>query len=168
VSEPKKKRRWVRIAIEVGIVLAIIVAFRAYQTRDAPDGPAPELSGRAVSGDLLSLGARPGEPVLVHFWASWCGVCQAEEGTIDALADDHRVITIASSSGTSEDVSAYMRAEDVDFPAIPDPQSAIAERWGVRAFPTTFIVGPDGTIRSVEVGYTTSLGLRARLWLASL
>lgn len=162
----KPKKRWHRIAIELGIILAIFLAFRAYQGRDAPDGPAPELSGTAVSGDPLALSASPGEPVLVHFWATWCGVCRAEEGTIDSIAGSHRVITIASQSGGPDEVRAYMRQQGVSFPAIVDTSGELAQRWGVHAFPTSFVVGPDGTIRNVEIGYTTWLGLRARLWLA--
>lgn len=146
--------------------VVIILAFRAWQTRDAPDGPAPELSGRSVDGAELALARPPGEPVLVHFWATWCGVCRAEQGTIDALAADHRVITVASQSGGADQVGGYLRDEGLAFPVVLDPRGELAQRWGVRAFPTSFVIAPDGTVRSVEVGYTTSLGLRARLWLA--
>ncbi len=167
MSEPSKpKRNWKRIAVEIGIVVAIFVAFRAYQTRNAPDGRAPELSGTELAGTPLALAARPGEPVLVHFWATWCGVCRVEEGTIDSLAEDHRVITVAAQSGSQDEVRTYMRGAGLDFPTIVDSNGELARRWGVQAFPTSFVVASDGTIRNVEVGYTTSLGLRVRLWLA--
>lgn len=167
VSEPKGRRRaWSRIAVEIAVVVLVALAIRAWQTRDAVDGPAPQLAGTSADGGSLVLGSPPGEPVVVHFWATWCGVCRAEEGTIDALAKDHRVLTVASQSGSAADVKRYLDQRGVSFPTIVDPAGALAQRWGVRAFPTTFVVGPDGTIRNVEVGYTTSLGLRARLWLA--
>ncbi|HJL19737.1 MAG TPA: redoxin family protein [Sandaracinaceae bacterium LLY-WYZ-13_1] len=164
---PKKKRRWRRLAIEIGVVLAVVLAFRAWQQRDAASGPAPALSGVAPDGASLALGEAPGEPVLVHFWATWCGVCRAEQGTIDGLAEDgHRVLSVASRSGRPADVAAYVDEHDLDFPVILDPDGRLARRWGVHAFPTSFVIGPDGTIRSTEVGYTTSAGFRARLWLA--
>lgn len=162
----KKKRSWRRLAIEIAIVLAIFLAFRAWQTRDAPDGPAPALSGTSVEGTPLALARTPSRPVVVHFWATWCGVCRAEQGTIDALADDYEVITVAAQSGEAAEVAAYFQREGVEFPTIVDPRGALAQQWGVHAFPTTFVIGTDGTIRNVEVGYTTSLGLRARMWLA--
>ena len=45
-----------------------------------------------------------------------------------------------------------------------DPDGAIAQRFGVHAFPTTFYVGSDGAIRTAEVGYTTQIGMRLRAW----
>lgn len=164
----KKKRSWGRLAIEIGVVVAIFFAVRAWQTRDAPRGPAPELVGPTVEGTPMALARAPGEPVLVHFWATWCGVCQAEQGTIDGLAEDHHVVTVAAQSGGPADVAAYLQREGVHFPVIVDPNGELAHRWGVHAFPTSFVIAPDGTIRHVEVGYTTSFGLRARLWLASV
>ncbi|MBC7173859.1 MAG: protein disulfide oxidoreductase [Polyangiaceae bacterium] len=119
-----------------------------------------------ADGALIELARAPGEPVLVHFWATWCGVCRAEEGTIDALADDHRVITIATQSGGAAEVGRYLSERGLDFPTVVDPHGEIARRWGVSAFPTSFVIDADGAIRNIEVGYTTSLGLRARLALA--
>ena len=80
----------------------------------------------------------------MHFWATWCGVCRAEQGTIDALAGDHHVVTVASQSGGAPEVRAYLEREGVDFPVLVDPGGALAARWGVHAFPTTFVVAPDG------------------------
>ena len=148
------------------MVLAVFFGIRAWQTRDAAEGPAPTLAGAGIDGAELALATD--RPTLVHFWATWCGVCRAEQGTIDALAGDHHVVTVASQSGSAAEVAAYLEREGVSFPVIVDAGGALAQRWGVRAFPTTFVVAADGTIADVEVGYTPSLGLRARLWLAAL
>jgi len=166
-KKKKKKRSWKRMAIEVAVVALVFFGIRAWQQRDAPTGPAPALSAYDLSGAPVELGASD-EPVVVHFWATWCGVCEAENGTIDALADDHRVITIAAQSGPPSQVAAYLEERGLDFPVVNDPGSEITHRWGVHAFPTTFVVDGDGQIRSTEVGYTTGWGLRARLWLARL
>jgi len=166
-APPTKKRRYLRYAAEIGLVLAIYAGFRVYQLRDAPTGPAPALSATGIDGAALSI-LPTEEPVLVHFWATWCGVCEAEEDNIHSVADGHRVITVASQSGTPGAVSAYLADHELAFPVVNDPRGSIAQAWGVRAFPTSFIVDPDGQIRHVEVGYTSTLGLRARLWLAGL
>jgi len=55
----------------------------------------------------------------------------------------------------------------VSFPVVNDADNQISARWGVQAVPASFIVDTDGKIRYVEIGYTTGIGLRLRLWLAS-
>lgn len=150
------------------IVGAVFFALRAYQQRDLPDGQAPSLTGIGIDGQALSLQDYRGAPVLVHFWATWCGVCKAEAPNISVVAADLPVLSIASHSGSRADVSAYMREHDLSWTTLWDPRSRAARRFGVNAYPTTFVLDGEGRIRHVEVGYTTTLGLRARMWLAGL
>ena len=106
--------------------------------------------------------------MLVHFWATWCPVCRAEQDTIEALAKDHPTVTVAMQSGAAAVVAEHLNKEALSFPVLNDPDGAISAEWGVRAVPTSFVVDGAGQIRFVEVGYTTGLGLRLRLWLARL
>jgi peroxiredoxin len=71
-------------------------------------------------------------------------------------------------SGKAEEVARYMREQGITFSALNDQDGRISAAWGVHAVPASFIITPDGQIRFVEVGYTTSLGLRLRLWLAGM
>lgn len=163
--QPKKRRWW----LDAAAVAVVLLGVRACQGRTLAAGPAPHLQGVTLQGDSVSLGGVGGdEPVMVHFWATWCGVCRASEGNVQSLSRDHRVITVATRSGSSGDVSRYMAQHGVDFDVLQDPSGQLAQRFGVRAFPTSFFIDPDGTIRSAEVGYTTELGMRLRLWLAAL
>lgn len=163
-----RRRRAARLLVELAIIGAIFFGIRAWQTRSAISGPAPELMGQALDGSSLSLADARGEPVLVHFWATWCGVCQLEEGNVQAIARNHRTITVAASSGDAGNVRDYLQRRGLDFPVLVDEEGDLASRWGVRAFPTSFVIDPDGEIRFVEVGYTTRPGLALRLWLARL
>lgn len=124
---------------------------------------------RTLQEETRELGVPTERPVLLHFWASWCGVCKAMHSQIGDLANAQDVVTIASQSGSADEVRAFL--EDKGWRAVQtvvDPDGRLARRFGVTAFPTTFVLAPNGEIRFAEVGYTTGLGLQARLWWASL
>lgn len=167
----KPRPRWRRWLVEFAVLLLIIFGVRWWQHQGLPTGAAPELRVAAITGESLELSTEA--PTLVHFWATWCGVCEAMDGNVVSVAEDHRVITIATQSGTASAVRDWMQDKELfadgqaAFPTVADPRAALAQQWGVESFPTSFIVNPDGQIESVEVGYTTTLGLKARLWLAN-
>ena len=150
------------------MVLALILGIRAWQQSGIASGPAPVLAGVLLDGKSVALDSFAGQPVLVHFWATWCPICRAEQGSIDALARDTPIITVAMQSGDRDAVVQHMRKEALSFPVLNDPDGVMAAQWGVRAVPASFIVDGAGQIRYVEVGYTTGVGLRLRLWLAGL
>jgi len=166
--ELARSRKWINRGLNVLILVVIVAGVRIWQQRDIVKGVAPLLSGTLLDGKYFKLPAKPDQPVLVHFWATWCPICRAELGTLDSMAQSNpNVISIAMQSGNSVVVQKYMKDQDVSFPVINDSDSQISSKWGVRGVPASFIIDTDGNIRFVEIGYTTSLGLRMRLWLAS-
>lgn len=163
---PPRTRRWRRWAIEISLVLLAVIAIQWWQARDAIVGAAPELQGRLLDGEPFSLQAQRGKPVLVHFWATWCPICRLGEDSIDSLAQDHAVVTIATTSGDAAEVRAYLTEKGLGFPVLLDEDGDIGRAWGVRGVPASFIVDGEGQITHATVGYSTGLGLRLRLWLA--
>lgn len=160
---------WRRRAIELLLFVVLIAGIRAWQQRDMPSGMAPPLSGMRLDGSAYALPARPAQPVLVHFWATWCAICRVDQDSIAAVARDHpNTITVAMQSGSTQEVRKHLEKEGLHFPVINDADGRISAAWGVHAVPASFVIGPDGRIRFVEVGYTTGPGLRLRLWLAGM
>jgi peroxiredoxin len=163
-----RQNKAAQIAFQILIVVVAVLAIRAYQTRNTARGEAPALAARTIEDEAVDLAALRGEPVIVHFFATWCGVCKAEEHNIKAVAEDHPMIAIATQSGGVPAVAQYADENGLAMPLLIDPQGQLADEWGVGSFPTTFVIDPDGRIASVEVGYTTELGLRGRLAWAGL
>lgn len=159
--------RWRKRAIEALVILAVILGAQYWQTRGLPVGPAPALAGSLLDGRPASLDdalkAASGKPVLVAFWATWCPVCKAEDGNIEAISHDRPVLSVAMQS---EQVAQHMKERGLTFPAINDPDGLIASTWKVNGVPAHFVVDGAGEVRFRVVGYTTEWGLRARLFWA--
>lgn len=161
--------KWRGYAVNVLVLVIVVAGIRWWQHRDMNSGAAPALQGLTLAGQPYTLAARPGKPVLVHFWATWCPICRAEQGSIAAIAHDYpNVITVAMQSGTPQEVSRHMHEQGIDFPVVNDQDGMLSGAWGVHAVPVSFIIAPDGQVRFIEVGYTTGIGLRLRLWLAGI
>jgi len=161
-------RRWLRWLAEGLIFLAVFTAVSYYQSRDLIEGEVPPLVGTAIDGEQMDIRRWRGEPVLVHFWATWCPVCAMEQGSIDALARDYPVLTVAMQSGDARTITRYLEEEGVNYPVLPDPEGNLARRYGVAAVPATFVLNGAGEVRFATVGYTTEWGMRLRLWWAGL
>lgn len=151
----------------VGRFRFVIFGVRFYQQLDMPKGIAPPVSGVTLGGNKVSIDSST-KPVLLHFWATWCGICKWEQGTIASLSKDYAVISVAIQSGDDDEVKSYIKKNGLVIPVINDRFGQIAMDYGVRGVPSSFVIDKDGAIRAVEVGYTSEIGLRLRLWWASL
>jgi thiol-disulfide isomerase/thioredoxin len=173
LRDPKRIRRWI---VEVLILIAIVGGITLWQNRDLPAGPAPALAGFRTDGSAVKVGpggtaiagsaANMNTASLVVFWASWCGVCKAEAGNIEAVAERWPVISVAMQSGDHAEVAKYLADKGLKVPAIADDDGDITGPWRVRGVPAHFVLDPAGNIRFRVVGYATEWGLRLRLWWA--
>jgi peroxiredoxin len=158
------KKRWVRWVLEGTVLVGLILALQHCRTRDMVSGLAPEINGRLLDGTPVSLAEFKGQPLLLQFWSTWCPVCSLEQGSIDSIDQDYAVLSIAMDDSSADEIQRWMAKEGVFYRVIHDPAGNISNRYGVRAVPTSMIIDAAGEIRFVEVGYTTELGLRLRLW----
>jgi thiol-disulfide isomerase/thioredoxin len=162
------KQRLLSWGVQLLMVLLLLLALEAFLTREAVGVIAPSIDATTLGGQRFSLQQFRGKPSVVHFWASWCPVCELEQGMVDSLARDLPMITVAMQSGTPDEVSDYLVKQGVTYPVINDERSWLSSQYGVKAVPASFILDSNGKVRFATRGYTTGWGLRARLWLAGL
>lgn len=169
-TKPKKKRKWLRWLLELLLVVVILFGVRTWQQYGMIDGEAPEIMLPDLSGKTVTLSDYKGKPLLLHFWATWCKICEFEQSWINDIEKDWQVLTVITlSPDTEEEVRRYMKRHNIEhWQTIIDKDNSLAEHYGIKVMPSTFVIDSNGEIRFKEVGITTSWGWRLRLWLTDL
>ncbi len=151
------------------LIILAIFAIRIWQQQDLAHGMVPSFTSKTLTGEILSATPTTDEAILVHFWATWCKVCHFENANIQSIANDYKTLNIAIQSGSNHDIATYAKANDLKLDnIINDASGSLSKLFGVRGTPSSFIINPQGNIQFIEVGYSTEIGLRLRLWWASL
>jgi thiol-disulfide isomerase/thioredoxin len=130
---------------------------------DTPDLPiAPELNSLApdfvlsdTNGNTYKLSELRGNPVLLNFWATWCGPCLGEMPAIQSLAEQHPDLIVLAINGDGEsyeDISNYQEEYGLTFPLLIDANEEVSDAYEIDAFPTTFFVDREGVIRHISDG----------------
>lgn len=169
--------RWRRRAFTIGrdlaIFGAIVLAVQTWRARDlvGRGEPAPELDLFDLDGRRQELTDYEGKAVLVHFWATWCGVCRREFGALNAiheqLGDDAILLTVVEDGDDIEHVADFAAERGLEYPILlADPETI--ERWRIDVFPTNYFIRPDGMIAQRQTGMATRWGMRFRLWMSGL
>jgi len=119
--------------------------------------PAPDFSLAALDGGKKALSDEQGKIVLIHFWATWCVACRHEMPQLEHLWRRYRdeglvVLGINVDRGNLSGVRDFVRQRHLSFPSVLDPDGAVRQRYEVRAFPTTYLIGRDGKIIGRVIG----------------
>lgn len=148
-------------ALALGVLVYFFVSW--WQTRP-PDisGDAPSFSVTDTRGQAIDLAELRGTPVVLNFWASWCGPCRAEMPDFERFAKANpevRVLGAAVSSGDSFEIATSAHRIGVSYPVFAAPDEMV-RAYGVEVFPTTYIINPDGEIAQVRVGMMSEEDLK--------
>ena len=155
---------WLKEAIIfISIIIVIGLGADLWRSQSMASGQAPELIAKSVQGNNLDLITMSQEkPVLVYFWATWCAVCSSVSPSVDFIADNYQVVTVALTSGEPQRIKQYLNAKQYNFNVINDPKGEISRTWGVSVTPTIFVID-KGEITSVTTGFTSPMGMWLRL-----
>lgn len=163
----KRMRRWVLEALVLALVYWSVTQF---QTRGllAVGEPAPSLDLRDVDGRQASLKDFKGKTVLLHFWATWCGVCVQEFPMLrdfQAALPKNTVLLSVVEDGDNENLQAFLLKNQLNYPVLLGT-SEVIRRFKVNAYPTNYFIDANGIVRGRSIGLSTQWGLKSRVGCA--
>ncbi len=134
-------------------------AAAAKTVREAPEigAYAPDFALTGMDGQAYSLHQFRGKPVVLNFWASWCGPCKEEAPNFVKLQKELgsrvQIVAVNLTAGDSEKSAREFAAKyGFDFPVPLDDKSAAADRYRIRPIPTTFFIDANGVIQDGVLG----------------
>jgi cytochrome c biogenesis protein CcmG/thiol:disulfide interchange protein DsbE len=177
-TQPAARRRpsRARLVLAALLPIALLAAWAALlATRGLPAAgpqvgdPAPDFALADLDGQPLRLADLGGRPVIVNFWASWCGPCVEEFPVLARALREHRedglVVVGIVVRDNSEAARGFMTRMDARWPAAMDPGEEVARRFGIYAPPETFFIDAEGTITGRQIGQLTAADLNRHLAL---
>jgi peroxiredoxin len=113
-----------------------------------------------LSGSKHSLDDYRGKVVVLDFWYRGCGWCMRAMPEMKSLAADFSAKPVAvlgmNTDTDPADARFVVNAFGLNYPILHVGQDLV-QQYGVQGFPTVFVIGPDGVIRDMEVGYSPTL-----------
>jgi cytochrome c biogenesis protein CcmG/thiol:disulfide interchange protein DsbE len=166
VARPKEDQP---SALAIGaLVVALVAGFaalpRLFPTSEsalkgklAPDVSFSLVANAPAEGvDLSSLSKLRGHPVLIDFWATWCGPCQMEVPIVDRIAKRYGAqgLTVVGMNTSDEagNAASYAKHHHLTFPIAYDEGQHAAAAYGVESLPTLVLISKTGQVISVHRG----------------
>jgi len=124
--------------------------------RPARPKQASDFTVSLLGGETLKLAGQRGKPVLVNFWATWCAPCREEMPAMERLYRRHRergfVLLAVSVDTDASLVRPFLEQHKLTFPVTLDAKMDLANTYGVRALPSSFLVDRHGYLTAVALG----------------
>jgi cytochrome c biogenesis protein CcmG/thiol:disulfide interchange protein DsbE len=139
-----------------GLLMVAVVAWGIHQnSKGQPDrGEAPDFSLALIGAEdeTFTLSEQQGKVVVINFWGSWCGPCEAEAPMLQRTYADYQTrgepvefVGIAVKDFES-DALEFMDRFGITYPNVMDIGARLEDEYRTQGVPETFVVGPDGNI----------------------
>jgi len=124
-----------------------------------------DVAGRTLDGGSFDSADVAGRPVVVNFFASWCGPCNSEAPDLVAFAKAHPEVAFVGVAVNDKqaDAEGFVARYGLPYPVVYDADGTIAQRYGVNGIPATMFFDRTGKRVAAVVGATDRAGFEEKL-----
>ena len=191
-ARPQSRREWSgwlrSVVLPLGLVVAIVgglLFLQSNRTAPAEDGygtvelpaalnptsqapaasigrAAPDFVLRSLNGEPLRLSDLRGKPVIVNFWATWCGPCRVETPDLITTYETHQQQLVILGVNLRENegrVRGFADEFGIPYPVLFDSRGGVASSWNIggpmQGLPASYFIDSQGIVRKVVLGAVT-------------
>ncbi|MCI0521059.1 MAG: TlpA family protein disulfide reductase [Chloroflexi bacterium] len=163
MKDPNRRRVWALLGSGLLIWAAILGgAWLLPRLISPPDselrisGRAPDFELETTAGTTVRLSELRGQPVVINFWATWCGPCVIEMPNFQKYYEDiypgKFIVLAVNADEEPVEVKRYTEAMGLTFDILLDPGGLIQELYQIRGYPTTYFVDAKGIVQAQAIG----------------
>ncbi len=153
--------------IRLMMVLLLAVLWDSVLAQDPPKEwlvlqgqVAPDFACQTLDGKDFRLSQQVGKVVVINFFATWCPPCKREMPHLEKHLyqvykerEDFIIIALGRNH-QAEELKPFKQDQKVNYPMAPDPESLIFNKYAESGIPRNVVIGKDGTIKLLSLGYT--------------
>ena len=150
------------VLIVVAMVVALMLVFGFKLTRHSSqgvaagntqmkNGTAPDFTLQSLDGKTVRLSDFRGKPVVLNFWATWCGPCKIEMPWFVDLQKEYgpaglQFLGVAMDDASTKDIAEFAESMKVNYPILIGKESVGDDYGGVQFLPETFYIDRNGKV----------------------
>jgi cytochrome c biogenesis protein CcmG, thiol:disulfide interchange protein DsbE len=138
------------------LLLGLVIVAGLYLTRDADQGRrAPDISLPDTYGATVDLASYRGQPLLLVFWSTSCGICRQELPLLSRLAPRFHskgIEVMAIHLGGGDEARDYLASNHIDLRSLIDADGVAGRAYHVSGIPKLVLIGSDGIIKRTTAG----------------
>ncbi|MFP4114022.1 MAG: TlpA family protein disulfide reductase [Spirochaetota bacterium] len=119
--------------------------------------PSEDFELALLGGGRTSLAEHEGKVVFLNFWATWCSPCREEMPSMqllyDELAEEGLELLAVNVLESADTADAFIAEQGFTYPVLLDTNGRVMMRYGIRAYPTTYLIDRDGYVIGTRPGY---------------
>ncbi len=154
MNREKTKKYFIPI---IPIILAALIMAGCGGSTVAPvvGALAPGFTLATLDEGIVELDELKGHPVILNFWATWCGYCRYQMPFLQAASEEkeHEMVFVGINIRENSDkVRQVIENEGIDYTIALDGDGAVANAYNVRPIPATFFLDEQGIIKDIKIG----------------